>query len=141
MAQGDILQGTNLRFRFDGKTLYHATSCSMSSTTSTDETGTKDTSGTIVTPGDISRTLSTDSLIYHVPTGDEATQLDWTDLLELQNSGTELAFEFSVGQSGDQVVSGNCYVSSVDVTADNGSNATGSFSFIVNGDITVGLVA
>ena len=141
MAQGDILKGKNLRFKFNTKTLYHATSCGMSSSSATDELATKDTSGTIVSMGDISRTLTTDSLIYHLPTADEATSVDWTDLLEFQNAATELDFEFSLGAAGDQFVSGKCFVQQVDVTADNGSNASGSFSFIVNGDITIGVKA
>ena len=141
MAQGEIAKGKNLRFKFNTKTLYHATSCSLSSTSSTDEIATKDTSGTIVSMGDISRTLSTDALIYHVATADEATQVDWTDLLGFQDAATELDFEFAIAGSGNQIVSGKCFVSQVDVSADNGSNATGSFSFIVNGDITIGVIA
>lgn len=141
MAQGQITRGTNLRFKFDGKTVFHATSCSLSSSTATDETGTKDTKGTIATPGDISRTLSTDALIYHVGAGDEDTQTDWIGILQKQDAAEEFAFEFSTGASGDRIVSGSCFVSSVDITADNGSNATGSFSFMVSGDIVIDTIA
>ena len=121
MAAGDIYRGKNLRILVGGKPIFHATSCSMSVTSSTDEVETKDTQGTIVTPGNISYTLSTDTLVAESPESTdatpEATHVDVFTLLELQQSKTILQFQFvNVGLdgmtavSGTKVISGEVYI-------------------------------
>ena len=139
MAAGQFYKGKNLRFKFDGKTLFHATSCSLSVSTDVEEIATKDTAGKVVIPGSYAGTLSTDALLADKPNG-STTQVDAFDLMALQLANTQITWEFSTGASGDRIVSGTTYLTQTDLTAEEAGIGSGSFSFITTGDITLAVV-
>jgi hypothetical protein len=128
-----IYKGKNLRFSFNGKTLYHATSCKFSISTKLEAIATKDTNGTVSTPSNYEWSLSADALVANRI---GSTQNDFMDLIDLQLAGAQIAVEFTTGITDDFVLSGNVYIESSDVTAETGNSVTGSFSFKGNGDLT-----
>lgn len=138
MAAGQIYKGKNLRFSFEDKTLFHATTCSLSVSTTLESIATKDTSGTLSVPGNYEWSLSTSALVADKPTS--STQTDFMDLLALQLAGTEIDVEFTTGESGDFVLSGKVYIESSSITAETGNSVSGDFSFKGNGDLTKSIV-
>lgn len=139
MAAGQIYKGKNVRFSFEGKTLFHATTCSVSVSTTLESIATKDTNGTISIPGNYEWTLSTSALVADKPTS--STQTDFMDLLELQLAGTEIDVEFTTGTTGDFILSGKAYIESSSINAETGNSVSGDFSFKGNGDLTKSVVA
>ena len=123
----------------------HATSCSLSLTSSTDEVATKDTNGTIVSPGNVSGTLTSDSLIAQLEGAEATTHVSSFDLIAAQYAKTEFDFEFkefdTAGTTGNKFLKGKCFVTGNDLTADVGSNSTASVSFSVTGDVTIDTIA
>jgi|SRR5690554_744969 len=138
MAAGQIYKGKNLRFSFEDKTLFHATTCSLSVSTTLESIATKDTSGTLSVPGNYEWSLSTSALVADKPTS--STQADFMDLLALQLAGTEIDVEFTPGESRDFVLSGKVYIESSSITAETGNSVSGDFSFKGNGDLTKSIV-
>lgn len=139
MAAGQIYKGKNVRFSFEGKTLFHATSCKLSISTNLEDIATKDTDGTVSVPSNYSWNISTDSLVADKPTS--STQSDFMDIVGYQLAGTEIDIEFTDGVTGSFKYSGKVYVESSDLTADVGSSMTGSASFKGNGNLTKSVVA
>jgi hypothetical protein len=127
-----IYKGKNLRFSFNGKTLFHATSCKLSLSTKLEAIATKDTNGTVSTPSNYEWSINTDALVAN-KTG--VLQNDFLDILALQLAGTEIVVTFTTGVVGDFVLTGNVFVESSDITAETGNSVTGSFSFKGNGDL------
>lgn len=134
MAASTIYKGKNLRFSFGGKTLYHATSCKLSLSTKLEAIATKDTNGTVSTPSNYEWSLSADALVANKPSG-STTQEGFMDLVALQLAGTQIEVEFTTGEVGDFVLTGNVYIESCDITAEVGNSTTGSFSFKGTGDL------
>lgn len=139
MASGQFYKGKNLRLKFDGKTLFHATSCSLSVTSDTEEIATKDTAGKVVIPGAYGGTLSTEALLADKENG-STTVVDAFDLLQFQLDKTEITWEFSTGVSGDRIISGTTYLTQTDLSAEESGISTGSFSFITTGDIVLAVI-
>src|SRR5690606_30087307 len=139
MAAGQIYKGKNVRFSFEGKTLFHATTCSVSVSTTLESVATKDTNGTISIPGEYEWTLSTSALVADKPAS--STQTDFMDLLELQLAGTEIDVEFTTGTTGDFILSGKAYIESSSINAETGNSVSGDFSFKGNGDLIKSVVA
>ena len=140
MAAGTIYRGENLRIKINDDRVYHATSCSLSITSNTEELSSKDIAGTEISMGNYSGTLTTDVLMADKP----ATPVDYTDpgeLIDLQLNKTLVDWEFTTGVTGDIILSGKAYVTQSDLTAENNQAATGSFTFLVSGDITRSVVA
>lgn len=135
-----IYQGKNLRFKFDGKTLFHATSCSLDISTSLEEIATKDTDGSVSTPGNYAWSLSTDALVANLPAGN-TTGVAFATLLDTQLAGTEIDVDFTTDETGDFVYSGKVYIENTSIQAEVGSSAKGSFSFKGNGNLTKTIVA
>ncbi len=139
MSAGSIYKGKNVRFSFNGATLYHATSCKLSISTKLEEIATKDTDGTVSTPSNYAWSISTESLVANKPLG--STQKDFMDIVALQLAGTEIDIEFTDDVSGDFILSGKAYIESSDITAEVGNSVTGSFSFKGNGNLAKTVVA
>jgi len=135
MAAGQIYKGKNVRISYGGKTLYHTTSCKLDVSTSLEEIATKDTDGTVQTPGNYSWTASAESLMADIPAM-STTQIAGDDLLDFQLAGTELDFEFSTYETGSYKYTGKVYVESSSIDATVGQSVTGSFSFKGNGNLT-----
>ncbi|MDH7444677.1 hypothetical protein [Aquimarina sp. 2201CG14-23] len=136
MAAGQFYRGENLRLSFQGDNLYHATSCGLSISTATEELASKDIEGTEISMGNYSGTLSTEALLADKPVA-PATYVDPIELAEYQLNKTLLDWEFTTGVAGDKKVSGQCYVTQSDFTAENQQVGTASFSFLVSGDIAI----
>lgn len=139
MAAGQIYKGKNVRFSFEGKTLFHATSCSVSISTTLESIATKDTLGSMSVPGNYEWTMSTSALVADKPTS--SSQTDFMDLVGLQLAGTEIDVEFTTGTTGDFILSGKVYIESSSISAEVGNSVTGDFSFKGNGDLTKDVVA
>lgn len=140
MAAGQIYKGKNVRFSFNGKTLYHATSCSMSISTSLESIATKDTNGTVSVPSNYEWSISTNALVAEKPASSTAHS-DFMDVVSLQLAGTEIDVEFTTGETGDFLFSGKVYVESSSINAEVGSSVNGDFSFKGNGDLTKSVVS
>jgi hypothetical protein len=138
MSAGSIYKGKNVRFSFNGKTLYHATSCKLTISTKLEEIATKDTDGTVSTPSNYAWSISTESLVANKPLA--SSQSDFMDIVSLQLAGTEISIEFTTGAAGDFKLSGKVYTESSDITAEVGNSVTGSFSFKGNGNLTKAIV-
>lgn len=141
MAQGKFYKGKNLRLKFEGKTLYHATSCGLSISTDSDEIATKDTSGKVFIPGSYSGSLTTDCLVADKLTAEAGTVSDAFDLMVLQLNNTEVSWEFTNGVVGDRIMSGTAFFTQADITAEEAGISSGSFSLSTTGDIVLGVVA
>jgi len=135
MAAGQPIKGKHMRLSFEGKTLFHATSCSLSISSTLEAIATKDTDGEMNIPGNYSWSLSTSALFANKPVG--STQVDFNELVVMQLAGTEIDVEFTTGEVGDTIYSGKAFIESADVTAEVGSMANGSFSFKGNGNLNV----
>lgn len=140
MAAGQIYKGKNVRFSFNGKTLYHATSCSMSISTTLESIATKDTNGTVSVPSNYEWSITTNALVADKPAS-PVTHSDFMDIVSLQLAGTEIDVEFTTGETGDFLLSGKVYVESSSINAEVGSSVNGDFSFKGNGDLTKSVVA
>lgn len=136
MAAGQFYKGKNLRIRVEGSTVFHATTCNLTITKEIESLSTKDTNGKIVIPGDYEGSLSTDCLVADKETA-AVDVVDWTDLMQFLLDGTKLTWDFSTGVVGDKIISGAMYINESNVTAENGTTSTGSFSFTTDGDITI----
>jgi len=139
MAAGQIYKGKNVRFSFNGKSLYHATSCKLSISTKLEEIATKDTDGTVSTPSNYAWSISTEALVADKPVA--STQSDFMDVVDLQLAGTEIDVEFTDSETGSFILSGKVYVESSDINAEVGNSVTGSFSFKGNGNLVKTLAA
>lgn len=130
-----IFQGKNVRISVEGKTIYHATSCKLDISMSLEEIATKDTEGSVNTPGNYSWNASTDALFATLPSGD-TTHKAADEILDYLLAKTELDFEFSTNESGEWVYGGKVWVESASIDATVGQSVTGSFTFKGNGDLT-----
>lgn len=139
MAAGQIYKGHNVRISYNGKTLYHTTSCKWSSSRDFEEIATKDTEGKISIPGNYAWDMNTDALVADKPA--LSTDSDFMDILDLYIAGTEIDVEFTGSAVGDWIIGGKAYVSNADITADDGSVVKGTFAFKGNGDIVKSVVA
>lgn len=134
-----FIKGKNLRIIVGGKPLFHATECSLSITRDLEEIATKDTDGKEQLAGDYSWTMSTSALV-NVDAG-VTTHTKVETLVDAVLSGDTVTIEFTTDTTGERVYSGSAFVTQADLTAANGSVATGSFSFTGNGDLTAANVA
>jgi hypothetical protein len=136
MAAGQIYQGKAVRLSFDGKTLYHATSCSLSISTSLEEIATKDTDGTISVPGNYSWSVTTNALVADKPNS-STTSVDYYDLSQLQLAGTPVEIEFTDGATGSLKYAGQVYIESNNMNMEVGTSGSSDFSFKGNGTLTL----
>jgi hypothetical protein len=140
MAAGQIYNGTNVRISYEGKTLYHTTSCKLQISSTLEEIATKDTAGKVSTPGNYAWNVSSEALVADIPSG-STTQLGAMDIVDLQLAKTELDIEFTSDVAGDWKYSGKVYVESADIDATVDQSMTGSFAFKGNGNLTKTTVA
>lgn len=82
----EIISG-NARFTVDGKTVYHATECTISLTRETRERSTKDTNGRVLAKGAKSFSLSISALATYNIDGIETN--DFGDLFDLYNDDSD----------------------------------------------------
>lgn len=129
------IAGKKLRLKFDGKKLYHATDCSLSISSDTEEVASKDTNGKQVIPGDYGYTLSTSALYAVLESGLSGTHITSDVLLQAQLDKTPIEWDFLSEETGSVVYHGTAYVTQSDINAPNGSIANTSFTLTGSGDI------
>ena len=139
MAAGDFIKGKNLRLKVEGKTVFHATECNWSTSRELEDIATKDTNGKRRVLGDYDFTCSTSMMLAEKAAS--GTQHDVFDLLEMYKDGVKVDIEFTTDVAGSKVISGSYYIQQCDITASNGSTATGNFSFAGEGDFAIETVA
>jgi len=136
---GEPVKGKNLRLSFDGKTLYHATSCSMSISTNFATLASKDTEGEMSLPDNYTWNVSTSAIVANKPVG--STQADFMDIVDLHLDQVEVDIEFTTAITGDKVIKGKAFVESSAINAEVGNYASGDFSFKGNGNLTREIIA
>lgn len=129
------IPGKKLRLTFGGKKLYHATDCSLSISSDTEEIASKDTQGKQVIPGDYSYTLSTSALYAVLDAGVTATHITSDVLIRAQLDKTPIVWQFLSEEEDSEVYSGTAYVTQSDLNGPNGSIANTSFTLTGSGDI------
>jgi hypothetical protein len=134
-----LIKGKNFRIQFGNKKVFHATECTLSITTKTDEIATKDTDGDVVTTSGYNYTLSVNALMTVLPSG-ETTSVTIDDLIDDQLVGESLSWAFGNPEIGSKIRSGTAFVSQSDITASTEGYATGSLSFTGSGNITTTVV-
>lgn len=133
MANRKIL-GKDLRIKVDDNTLLHATDCSYSSTLNTESIATKDTAGEEVSPGSITWSLSTTTLVVYRDTG---TQNDTFGIMEKFLAKGLVDVEFTTDVANDILITGQGYITQCDISAPTNGNATVNVTITGNGDITL----
>lgn len=132
--------GKNLRVRIGGKTIFHATECSFSSTRTMDAMVSKDTNGEQSSPGSYTWGISTSFLMANAPAA-AATQIGTKELLDLYQAGTEVEIQFSTNIVGDVIISGAAFIEVINLTAPTTGASTGDSSFKGNNDFITENVA
>lgn len=134
-----IYQGKNVRLILDGKKVFHATDCGISVSRELESIATKDTQGNLQTPGAYSWSATLSTLVAErdpVTT----THHSFKDVFQKTLDGTLCELQYTTGETGDMVFSGQVYITQADFSAPTTGAATGSFSFTGNGDLTLDVV-
>lgn len=136
-----VFNGTNLLLKIsatDGSeaNIGHTTSCSLSLSVDLPEATTKDSSGfQEVIAGVKSGEISFDGLVDYTDSQNAA------ELAEFLIDRTKIYFEFGTSTSGDQLISGAGYLSSLEVSAEMESPVSYSGSITITGTISYSTVA
>jgi len=136
---GNTYAGKNLRIRIDGKTVFHATECSFTTSRSMESIASKDTNGEQVTPGNYTWSVSTNFLVANIPTA-STTQVGTKQILDTYQAGTEVEVQFTTEIVGDVVITGQAYIEGINMSAPTNGVATGDSSFKGNGDFVTEVV-
>ncbi|MBF4484432.1 phage tail tube protein [Flavobacterium sp. CSZ] len=137
---GNTYAGKNLRIRVDGKTIFHATECSFTTSRNMESIASKDTNGEQVTPGNYTWGVSTNYLVANIPTA-STTQIATKQILDTYQQGSEVEVQFSTEIVGDVIITGNSFIESINMTAPTNGVATGDASFKGNGDFVTTVAA
>jgi hypothetical protein len=138
MAQGSTYKGKNLRIRIGAETVFHATECSFNSTMQLEGIASKDTNGTLQTPGNYEWGLSTNMLVADKATA--STQHDFVALLTKHQAGELVTVSFTTDIAGDFVITGQAFIASINASAPTNGVATADASFTGNGDYVISAV-
>jgi hypothetical protein len=130
---GNTYAGKNLRIRVGGKTIFHATECTFTTSRNMESIASKDTNGEQVTPGNYSWGVSTNFLVANIPTA-STTQIGTKQILDTYQAGTEVEVQFSTEIVGDVIITGQSFIESINMSAPTNGVATGDASFKGNGD-------
>lgn len=130
---GNTYAGKNLRIRVGGKTVFHATECSFTTSRNMDSIASKDTNGEQVTPGNYTWGVSTNYLVANKPAA-SSTQIGTKELLDTYQAGTEVEVQFTTNISGDVIITGMTFIEGMNLSAPTNGVATGDASFKGNGD-------
>lgn len=136
---GNTYAGKNLRVRVDGKTVFHATECSFTTSRNMESIASKDTNGEQVTPGNYTWGVSTNFLVANKPTG-STTQIGTKEILDTYQAGTEVEVQFTTEIVGDVIITGQSFIESLNMSSPTNGVATGDASFKGNGDFETTLV-
>ena len=135
-----VFNGTDLVLKFieDGGTLEplgHSTSCSMTITHDLPDATTKDSSGfSEVISGLRSFEISFDGLVDYT---DDGTAQNADTIIALITGRNKIDFTFGTATSGDQLISGEGFIASLEISAEMESAVTYSGSITGTGSLTV----
>ena len=133
-----LINGTNLTIKVGGVALLKATTASLELSVDLPDATTKDSAGwSEFFAGVRSWTLSSDGLVDYAT--DAKVETD--ELVTMLINRATVAVTFSTATSGDMLLSGNAYVTSISQTADMESPAGFSVSFQGTGALTQSTVA
>jgi len=136
-----VFNGTDLVLKFiaDGGTvipLGHSTSCSLSITHDLPEATTKDSGGySEVISGTRSFEVSFDGLVDYTDTGNSKQNAD--TIITLVNNRSKIDFTFGTAITGDQLISGEGFISSIEVSGEMESAVTYSGTITGTGSLTI----
>lgn len=130
---GNTYAGKNLRIRVGGKTVFHATECTFTTSRNMESIASKDTNGEQVTPGNYTWGVSTNFLVANIPTA-STTQIGTKQILDIYQAGTEVEVQFSTEIVGDVIITGQSFIESINMSAPTNGVSTGDASFKGNGD-------
>jgi hypothetical protein len=132
-----MYKGKNLRIRLDDNVIYHATDCSFSSDIEIEKIATKDTNGNLKITGAYDWNLSSSGVVSNKP--NNGTQEDFKSLLDKHRAGTSVFIEFTTGEAGDVIISGDGFIKSISVKAPEKGFATSDLTIEGSGDYDVAL--
>lgn len=133
-----LINGTNLTIKVGGVALLKATTASLELSVDLPDATTKDSAGwSEFFAGVRGFTLSSDGLVDY--TTDAKVETD--ELVALLIARSAVAVTFSTATSGDMLLSGNAFITSISQTADMESPAGFSVSFQGTGALTQSTVA
>lgn len=138
MAAGQTYKGKNLRIFIDDETIFHSTECSFATSRNFDGVASKDTNGTIQSPGNYEWSISGNQLISDVAA--LSTQEDTASLLAKFQNADEVQVKFTTNIVGDIIISGSMFIQSFNMSAPTNGIATGDFSLVGNGDFIPSVV-
>lgn len=136
-----VFNGTDLVLKFiaDGGTLEplgHSTSCSMSITHDLPDATTKDSGGfSEVISGLRSFEISFDGLVDYTDEGNSKQNVD--TILALITGRNKVDFSFGTATVGDEVISGEGFIASLEISAEMESSVTYSGTITGTGSLTV----
>lgn len=136
-----VFNGTDLVLKFiaDGGTLEplgHSTSCSMSITHDLPDATTKDSGGfSEVISGLRSFEISFDGLVDYTDDGNSKQNVD--SILALITGRNKVDFSFGTATTGDEVISGEGFIASLEISAEMESAVTYSGTITGTGSLTV----
>lgn len=137
---GNTYAGKNLRIRVDGKTIFHATECTFTTSRNMESIASKDTNGEQVTPGNYTWGVSTNFLVANIPTA-STTQVGTKEVLDIYQNGSEVEVQFSTNIVGDVIITGQSFIEGMNMSAGTNGVATGDCSFKGNGDFVTTVAA
>ena len=129
-----VVNGTNFRIYASGVAIGEATNCTMSLSTETRETLTKDNvaSYTSAEPGRRSGTLQSEGLVAF-----DTTNLGVDDLFTYYNAGTKLVVKFQPNVTGTPYWQCTAFITNLEMSAAVEENATYSATWTVTGAVTM----
>ncbi len=136
-----VFNGTDLVLKVigDGGTLEplgHSTSCTLSITNDMPEATTKDSAGYAeVISGLRSFEISFDGLVDYTDEAGSSKNVDF--LITSINSRTKIDFSFGTAVSGDQLISGEGFISAIEVSGEMESTVTYSGTITGSGALTI----
>ena len=133
-----LYQGTTVRIKVDGKTIFHETDATLSSSIDFKEVASKDTAGKLKIANVQTWSLACNTLIANSAA---SAQEDIKSLYDTHKAKTLVAIEFSTDVTGDVVFSGNAYVGTFNISATNEEEVTGDFNFEGDGELSIAVVA
>lgn len=137
MAGEKVMSG-DLRLKLEDKTVFHATSCTLTMSREFKERATKDTTGVERAKSTKSFTASYEGLAVYASDG--VGTHDFEDLFGLYNddAAAALDIEFLPSESdATKKYTGECFIENLELTAPNDEDATISMSLVGNGALQI----
>ncbi|MFD1292633.1 phage tail tube protein [Lutibacter holmesii] len=130
--------GSLMRLSVDGENIFHETKVSISGDTDFNDVATKDTDGTVSTPGQKSWSLSVEGVMSN---DDPGTKHDVASIVGLWNTQALVEIMVTDAVTGHIEYSGSAYIQNWSKDAENDESVTFSYSLKGTGSLTVGAVA